>query len=123
MLATIQDVEVRLGEPIEPEDYAHIEGLIEEASYLVEGHCGRSFTVPAPRPVQIVVSRMVARVLSAPDEQNHASTTQLTAGNFSKSLTFSSGGSGGAPWLTAVDKKMLRSFGGRRGGIYTVELG
>lgn len=33
------------------------------------------------------------------------------------------GASGGSPWLTAVDRKMLRPFGARRGGIYSVELG
>lgn len=122
MLATVQDVSDRLGEVIELEDVAWVEALIEEASLIVEAHCGREFD-PVPRTIQVVVSRMVARVIEAPDEQKGAESMSLSAGPFSKSMSFSAGGSGGAPWLTAIDKKLLRRFGGRRGGIYSVELG
>lgn len=122
MLATIEDVEKRLGHEIEPEDEARVEGLLEEAAALVEAHVGKSFDV-VPDVVRIVVSRMVARVLESPTDGFGAESSSYTAGQFSKNVTYTAGASGGAPWLTAVDKKMLRPFGGRRGGVYSVEIG
>lgn len=122
MLANIEDVEKRLGFGVEPDEQVKVEGLLEEASALVEAHVGRVFT-DVPDAVRIVTSRMVARVLVSPEETQTADSVSYGAQGFSKSLSYSHGGSGGAPWLTAVDKKMLRPYGGRRGGVYSVEMG
>lgn len=121
MLATVEDVGARLGEPVGDADIPRVEGLIEEASALVEAHLGKTFEV-VPDTVRIVVSRMVARVLQAPTDGFHTESSSFTAGPFSKNVKYSAGGSGGAPWLTAVDRKMLRPFGSRRGGVWSVEM-
>ena len=71
-----------------------------------------------------MASRMVARVLEQPDvEAFYAESVQHTAGPFAETKRFSSGASGGAPWLTAADKQALRQSrsGGR--GIYTIGIG
>lgn len=122
MLASIVDVEARLGRDISEDEVLRVDGLLEEASVLVESHLGREFEV-APAAVRLVVSRMVARVLEAPDDGFNSESASFTAGPFSKNVKYVAGASGGSPWLTAVDRKMLRPFGARRGGIYSVELG
>lgn len=122
MLASIVDVEARLGRDISEDEVLRVDGLLEEASVLVESHLGREFDV-VPAAVRLVVSRMVARVLEAPDDGFNSESASFTAGPFSKNVQYVAGASGGSPWLTAVDRKMLRPFGARRGGIYSVELG
>lgn len=122
MLATVNDVWARMGGDGDPDEAERIEGLLEEASALVEAHLGKTFDV-VPDTVRIVVSRMVARVLETPSDGFHAESTSYSAGPFSKNVTYSAGASGGAPWLSAVDRKMLRAFGSRRGGVWSVELG
>ena len=123
MLATVNDVLARLGDFEDEVDTARVEALLEEATALVEAHLGRTFDEPVPNTVRIVVSRMVARVLEAPTDGFHAESSSYTAGPFSKNVTYSAGASGGAPWLTSTDRKMLRAFGARRGGVWSVELG
>lgn len=119
--ATVSDVEARLGDAIDPDEVKRVEDLIEEATVLVEGYLG-SIPNPVPRAVRIVVSRMVARVLQAPDGDGfNAEQATYTAGPFSKNVQFTSGASGGAPWLTTADKTALRKVGGS-GGIYTVSV-
>lgn len=122
MLATLGDVETRLGRVLDDDEAARAGGLLGEASALVEAHVGRTFD-PAPETVTIVVSRMVARVLQMPDEGFNSESATLTAGPFSKNVKYVAGASGGSPWLTAVDRKMLRPFGRRQGGVFSVELG
>ena len=78
LLAELSDVAARLGEEV-PENKVHVaEGLLEEASALVEGYLGRSFD-EVPRPVSVVVSRMVARVLQAPEPSFAVETLSQTA--------------------------------------------
>ena len=123
MLADVDDVEARLGRLLTDDEAARAEGLIEEASILVESHVGKAFEEPIPGAVRVVVSRMVARVLQAPTDSYGVESTSYSAGPFSQNRTYSQGASGGSPWLTAVDKKVLARFGRRRGGIFSVELG
>lgn len=122
MLATLDDVEKRLGHAVNPDDALRVDGLLEEASALVEAHVWGSFNDPVPDVVRIVVSRMVARVLEVPPETAQYESLNLTAGPFGRSATFGHGGSGGSPWLSAADKKLLRKFGGHRGGVWSVEM-
>ena len=63
-----------------------------------------------------------SRVLQAPTDSFGVESTSYSAGPFSQNRTYSQGASGGSPWLTAVDKKVLARFGRRRGGIFSVEL-
>lgn len=122
MLATLGDVETRLGRVLDDDEADRAGGLLGEASALVEAHVGRTFN-PVPETVTIVVSRMVARVLQSGVSDWNAESAQVAAGPFSQNVKYAHGGSGGAPWLTAVDRKMLRPFGRRRGGVFSVEFG
>lgn len=120
MLAELSDVAARLGEEV-PENKVHVtEGLLEEASALVEGYLGRTFD-DVPRPVAVVVSRMVARVLQAPEPSFAVETLSQSAGAFSQSQKFTTGASGGSPWLTAADKTALSRFRKRR-GFYSISM-
>lgn len=120
-VATVSDVERLLGRDLENEENALIEGLLEEAEVLIEGYLGR-IPQPVPRRVRVVASRMVARVLEQPDRGAFfTESVQHSAGPFAETRRFTTGASGGAPWLTAVDKQMLKPAGGR--GIYTIGIG
>lgn len=121
-VATPTDVEKRLGRDIEDDELVVVEGLLEEAEVLVEGYLGR-IPEPVPRRVSVVASRMVARVLEQPDaEAFYAESVQHSAGPFSETKRYSTGASGGSPWLTAADKQALRRVR-VGGGIYTIGIG
>ena len=122
-VATPTDVEKRLGRDLEDDELDVVDGLLEEAEVLIEGYLGK-IPQPVPRRVTVVASRMVARVLEQPDaEAFYAESVQHSAGPFSETKRFSTGASGGSPWLTAADKQSLRQSrsGGR--GIYTIGIG
>lgn len=121
-IATSADVEKRLGRDLDEDELELVDGLVEEAEMLIEGYLGR-IPVPVPRRVTVVASRMVARVLEQPDtEAFFAESVQHSAGPFSETKRYSTGASGGSPWLSAADKLALkRSRGG--GGIYTIGIG
>lgn len=122
-VATPSDVAKRLGRDLDDDEKVVVEGLLEEAEVLIEGFLGE-IPQPVPRRVTVVASRMVARVLEQPDaEAFYAESIQHAAGPFSETKRFSTGASGGAPWLTAADKQALRRArsGGR--GIYTIGIG
>lgn len=121
--ATPSEVAKRLGRDLDDDEKVVVEGLLEEAEVLIEGFLGE-IPQPVPRRVTVVASRMVARVLEQPDaEAFYAESVQHAAGPFSETKRFSTGASGGAPWLTAADKQALRRArsGGR--GIYTIGIG
>lgn len=120
VLATIEDVRARLGGELEEEQEVRAASLIEEASVLVEGYLGR-VPDPVPRAVSVVVSRMVARVLQAPTPSFSVDTISQSAGAFSQSQKFTTGASGGSPWLTAQDKTVLNRFRKRR-GFYSISM-
>lgn len=122
-IATPTDVAKRLGRDLDDDELDVVDGLLEEAEVLIEGYLGK-IPQPVPRRVTVVASRMVARVLEQPDaEAFYAESVQHAAGPFSETKRFSTGASGGAPWLTAADKQALRQSrsGGR--GIYTIGIG
>lgn len=120
LLATLTDVTDRLGSDLDPNKEEIALALLEEASVLVEGYLGRTLD-PIPRPVSVVVSRMVARVLQAPSPSFSVDTISQSAGAFSQSQKFTTGASGGSPWLTAQDKTVLNRFRKRR-GFYSVPM-
>lgn len=120
-IATTEDVEKRLGRGLDDEEFLYVDGLLEEAEVLIEGFLGR-IPVPVPRRVTVVASRMVARVLEQPERDAFfAESVQHSAGPFSETRRYSTGASGGSPWLTAADKRALKRAGG--GGIYTIGIG
>lgn len=120
-VATPSDVAKRLGRDLDEEEQFAVEGLIEEAEVLIEGYLGR-IPQPVPRRVTVVASRMVARVLAQPDSDAfYTESVQHSAGPFAETRRYSTGASGGAPWLTAADKRALKMAGGR--GIYTIGIG
>lgn len=122
-IATPTDVEKRLGRDLDDDELDAVDGLLEEAEVLIEGYLGK-IPQPVPRRVSVVASRMVARVLEQPDaEAFYAESVQHSAGPFSEAKRYSTGASGGSPWLTAADKQSLRQSrsGGR--GIYTIGIG
>lgn len=121
-IATPADVVKRLGRDLDEDELDMVEGLLEEAEILIEGHLG-CIPVPVPRRITVVASRMVARVLQQPDQEAfYAESVQHSAGPFSETKRYSTGASGGSPWLTAADKLALkRGRGG--GGIYTIGIG
>lgn len=122
-IATPTDVKKRLGRDLDDDELAVVEGLLEEAEVLVEGYLGR-IPEPVPRRVSVVASRMVARVLEQPDaEAFYAESVQHSAGPFSETKRYSTGASGGSPWLTAADKQALRRVRIGGGGIYTIGIG
>ena len=122
-IATPTDVAKRLGRDLDDDELAVVDGLLEEAEVLIEGYLGE-IPQPVPRRVTIVASRMVARVLEQPDaEAFYAESIQHTAGPFAETKRFSTGASGGAPWLTAADKQALRRARAGGGGIYTIGIG
>ena len=120
MLASIVDVEARLGRDISEDEVLRVDGLLEEASVLVESHLGREFEV-VQAAFRLVVSRMVARVLESPDDGFNSESASFTAGPFSKNVKYVAGASGGSPWLTTQDKTVLNRFRKRR-GFYSVPM-
>ncbi|QYB01472.1 hypothetical protein I1A62_30030 [Rhodococcus sp. USK10] len=99
---------------------ARVEGLLEEASGLVEGYCKRLFTDPVPRTVAVRTSRMVARVFGVDDEDVEPAleSEQASAGSFQLTRKFGSDALSGGPWLSGSDKVALRPY--RRQGVVSV---
>ncbi|QDF19740.1 head-to-tail adaptor [Mycobacterium phage LilSpotty] len=112
MLASSQDVVDRLGRPLTTDEASRAEGLLAEASALVEGWLG-SVADPVPDAVSIVVSRMVARALTASTPVPGLSDQNMSAGPFEVRNRFTPEASSGGVWLTRQDKIMLRPFGNR----------
>ena len=113
LLATQADVEKRLSRSLTEEEAQFLDGPLEEASALVEAWCGRKFTEPVPDAVRIVVSRMVARTVEAPEVLPGLESEQVSAGSFQQTSRFGSDSMSGGPWLTRKDKTMLKAFGPR----------
>lgn len=120
-LATVDDVEARLGRSLTPEETARTDpGLLEEASALVVGYLGCDPASPGPVPsgVRVVTSRMVARVLQQEGGSTSSGGTPVGAeqvtrsmGPFSETYGFGSSGAGsGAPWLGTADKQALKPY-------------
>lgn len=121
MLASLSDVEERLRTPFDDADEQRVLGLLKEASTLVTSYLGY-VPDPVPEAVSIVVSRMVARVMEAPEQSHSAESVSYTAGPFTTNMAFAQGSSGGAPWLSGSDKVMLAPFLRRRRGVYSMTM-
>ncbi|MCZ1070816.1 hypothetical protein [Rhodococcus sp. A5(2022)] len=106
-LATVEDVEARLGRSLTTAETSRVHGLLDEASALVEGE-GYVFPDPQPAAVAIVVSRMVARALRAPEGAEGLESTQVSAGSFQMTRNFTD--SSGGVWLSKSDLQILRRF-------------
>lgn len=113
-LATKADVEKFTGTLTEDEE-ALLQGLLEEASDLVEGYCYREFTEPIPGPVTRRVARIVARAMGVEEEQLGLESTQMSAGPFQRTQNYSADSTAGGAWLTKGDKLVLRRY--RRGVV------
>lgn len=114
-LATVFDVETRLGRSLTTAEQTKADGLLPEASALVRAYLGGDATVEGivPEDVVIVVSRMVARVIErgatdATSSGAEAVTNQV--GPFGQTLRFGSSTVSGGPWLSAGDKTILAAF-------------
>ncbi|MCK7676354.1 hypothetical protein [Corynebacterium pygosceleis] len=124
-LATIDDLNRALEEPVAPEDSDYAALLLEEASDLVVAYCGREFTEKVPPAVRRVVARMVSRALGSDSSDSGgplpvgASQIGYTAGPFSTQTTFSSGSTDGGVWLTRSDKAKLRRWKNR--GAFSIQ--
>jgi hypothetical protein len=105
ILATQNDVEARLGRACTSGEVARVPGLLDEASAIVEGYLGITYTGSVPHAVVLVVSRMVARAL----------TTAVSEGATSEAAgPYTVGYRDGAAslWLSKNDKLALRSISG-----------
>lgn len=121
MLADAADVAARLGRQLTSDENARVSGLLDEASVMA-GEWMRCVPEPVPDAVRIVVSRMVARVLTTGDSIEPAVTgVQAGMGVFTVNRTFSSDATSGGVWLTRQDKNTLRRHGcrGRVGNVGT----
>lgn len=112
MLASSQDVVDRLGRPLTTDEASRAEGLLAEASALVEGWLG-SVADPVPGAVSIVVSRMVARTLTASTPLPGLADQNMAAGPFEVRNRFTPEAASGGVWLSRQDKITLRPFANR----------
>lgn len=107
-LATIDDIEARLGRDLTPDETTRIPALIEEASALVTSWCRNTFTTDPPTPVPsavvIAVSRIAARALTSTAEPGVTSMAH-TAGPFMVNRSYSNDS---GIWLGRQDKQLLR---------------
>jgi hypothetical protein len=112
-LATQADVEARLGRDLTSDEDDRLEGLLAEASAIVEGYLGVTYgdDDEVPAVVAVVVSKLVARAFTASVVEGPAS---LQAGPFS--VTYRDNTS---LWLSKSDKLMLSNIGG---GFTSVRL-
>lgn len=129
VLAAVDDVEARLGRTLTTPETARTDpGLLEEASELVLAYLDLDAEPdPVPPAVTIVVSRSVARLLEQASAASDAIPSgaqqqSRTWGPFTEQMTFESGSTSGAPWLTAADKLLLRRYRSG-GGVTSVRLG
>ena len=80
--------------------------------------------VPVPAAVRVVCARVAARAVSRglSSAPVGAESQSFTAGPFSTNQSFGSNSNAGGVFLTAEDKRMLRSVRGGRRGAFTVSL-
>lgn len=116
MIVTIEDIEAASGIEVPDEDQERVEFLIRGAVAAVEGYLGRNVPSPPPDAVLVVVTRMVARALTASPDTPAGMTSEMNvAVSFTRQRQFASGSQDGGVWLSSQDKLMLRPFKARRG--------
>jgi hypothetical protein len=117
------DVEAALGRDLTSSESETVDVLLEEATDLIIGYLGCT-PDPVPDAVVRVTARMVARVYQQAAQANvplGATQTQESAGPFSRSTSFATGSSSGAPWLAGPDKIVLSPYR-CGGGFHAVAL-
>lgn len=126
MIPVIQkDVEDRLRRPlVDPDEVDVLAGVVEEAGVLIEGYLRVEYdptSNPAPRPVVIIASRVVARMigdsLGLPAQ---ADSLTRGMGSFSATTHLVADSTSGGPWLTKTDKMALEPY--RIGGVACLPL-
>ncbi|HET6869848.1 MAG TPA: hypothetical protein VFH80_28300 [Solirubrobacteraceae bacterium] len=117
-LATLDDVQTRLGRPLTADERVRLPSLLDDATALVVGFTGQDFTSPYPTAVVGVVAKAAARVISAAASAP-AFAEQQQAGPFS--VRFNTNAASGDVWLTSADKTALRPYR-RSGGMTSVGL-
>lgn len=109
VLATQADVEKRLGRDLTDDELERLDGLLEEASLLVEGYLGTEYTTDIPDAVVVVVSRIVARAFTSPSAALlPEGARSAAAGTYNVSF----GDARTNLWLSKADKTTLRNLGG-----------
>lgn len=111
-MITVEKVEALLGKPLNANEKARLDFLIDSALSLINGYTGMSFTNSdaMPKVVEVVALSIINRALG----QNvgavaaGVSQQQYTMGPFSQSTSFSVDSQGGDVWLTRQDKLKLR---------------
>ncbi|BBZ65815.1 hypothetical protein MINS_12440 [Mycolicibacterium insubricum] len=109
-LASSADVEARLGRDLTDVEQPRAAGLLDEASVAVTEWLGCT-PEPVPDAVRIVVSRMVARIITAAAGQltpdPGVSSLQSSMGPFQFTQGYSPDATSGGVWLSRQDKTML----------------
>lgn len=113
ILATEADVAARLGRDLTDDESDRLPGLLEEASAIIEGYLGVTYTGDddVPAVVAVVVSKIVARAFTTTVAEGVQS---LQAGPFQVGYRDNTN-----LWLSKSDKLMLRNIGG---GFTSVRL-
>ena len=111
LLATQANVETRLGRELTAGELVRLGGLLEEASALVEGYIGVTYTPDdeVPVVVAIVVSKIVARAIGRSADMDAIAATMESANSGPFGAKFRDSNI----FLTSSDKLMLRPIGGR----------
>lgn len=120
-LATVVDVNRILIPPVEaPDEVAHVEFLLEEASDLVRAWTGKDFLKQVPGGVARATARIVARSLADGEGETAVGMTSesQSAGAFSRSRSFEAGSTDGGVWLSRQDKIKLRRW---KGGAFSIK--
>ena len=114
--ATIEDIEVRTGKTYTNAEKIQLAALLDDAAVLID-----SYRSGASADTKKVVScRMVIRAFPTEDDIGYplgATQGSMTAGPYTQSVTFGSGGGAGELYLGKVDKQLLG--GGNQIGSYS----
>lgn len=109
---------------IDPDEVDVLEGVVDEATVLIEGYLQIEYDDddnPAPRAVVVVTSRVVARILDSPTGISpQAESLTRGMGPFSATTSLVADSMTGGPWLTKTDKMALEPY--RAGGVQSVPL-
>lgn len=107
----------------DPGEVDVLDGVIDEASVLVEGYLQIDYDGdhPAPQAVIVVTSRVIARMLdSTGNLPAMADSLSRGMGSFSATTHLVADSTSGGPWLTKSDKMALEPY--RAGGVACIPL-
>ncbi|TXH18672.1 MAG: hypothetical protein E6R06_26135 [Mycobacterium sp.] len=110
MLATLTDLQARLGRTLTDDEQPYATALLEESTAAVTAWCGQDFTDPItglpdiPTAVTIATSRIAARALASTAEPG-VTTVSTTMGPFQNGRSYAATGI----WIGKQDKMLLRA--------------